>query len=160
MTTPITTADLLAICDVADRLAEQAGDQTAEQAIRLIEAVDVAVNALQAAKTLLRSQAISNMEQPIVVDNVAYSKVLDLKKRPQHAIIRKAVISQASQPDENGEVPTVVDVAERVYDTMVALYVAPSTVPKVGGVKMLGLNFGDVIVEEHTGWTLTKTVLP
>jgi hypothetical protein len=61
--------------------------------------------------------------------------------------------------DANGEVPTVTEVAEKVVRKMTALYVSPSTVPKVGGVKALGLEMDDVCRDEHTGFELRSTVI-
>jgi hypothetical protein len=63
-------------------------------------------------------------------------------------------------PDINGELPTVDEAVERTIDVMVDLYVSPAVVPKVGGLKRLGLTTDQVTREESTGWKLVATELP
>lgn len=156
----ISTADILAMCDVADQLAGEAADLAADDALALLEAVQVAVAALKNAESYLKSRAITTIEQPILVGHTAYSKVAVTKQRPDQALIKRAVVSLAASPDEEGEAPTAGDAAQRAVDLMAAMYVSPSTLPKVGGLRAMNLELSDVCSDEHTGWDLKKTELP
>ncbi len=156
----IEVPDILAACDVADQLAREADDLSPEQALTLLEAVEAAEGALKNAAAFLRARALSQMEQPILVGSTAYSKVMDVKMRPRQLLIRGAVIDAASRPDENGEVPTAHEAATSAAEMMAALYVSPSTVPKTGGLKAIGIPYDDALTEEHTGWKIKKTELP
>lgn len=156
----ITFGDVYAICDVANQLANEADDLTADDAVRFLDAVAAAKKALGDAEAFLRARALTQIEQPIIVDGSAYSKVAAVKKRPDQALVQRKVVAIAAAPDENGELPPVVEAVERAVELMAGLYVSPSTVPKVGGVNALGLAIWDVVREEHTGWELKETKLP
>lgn len=155
----INRADLQAIRDVAAALTEQSDSVTLEQAVILMREAKAAAATLRAAIDLLESRALSLIEQPVMVGNVVYSKKPEFKRRPDQTLIKRVVTEVAAAPDENGELPTAHDAATRAVATMAALYVSPSTVPKVGGVKALGLSMSDVCEEEHTGFTLSITEL-
>lgn len=155
----ITTADLAAIGDVAARLAEQSDSLSAQQAIELLGAAQLAAKALSIAMGLLEAQALKTLEQPIIVGGTAWAKKPTYKDRPDQTLIARVVTEKAAQPDANGEVPTAVDAAEAATKMMQALYVSPSTKPKVGGVTALGLRMEDVCAEEFVGHHLKQTEL-
>jgi hypothetical protein len=65
------------------------------------------------------------------------------------------------RPDrETGELLTVPEAVDRAVDLMVGLYVSPSALPKVGGLKALGLTLDAVTREESDGYKLVATELP
>lgn len=157
--TQINIHDLQAISDVAKWLAEQADDLSADQAVELLTEARKAQEALKWAIEMLEARAIKTIEQPILVGRTAWSKVPSFKKRPDNNLILRVVAETSAAPDENGVIPTPLEAARTATDRMASLYVSPSTVPKVGGVKALGLNMADVTTEEHTKWTLKETEL-
>lgn len=153
--------DLEACGDVFDWLTENADALSADKAIEMLEAARRAETKLKAAISMLQSQAMQTMERrPIVVDNVVYSKRPAMKQRPELPKIITAVVEWASAPNRaTGEVPTAFEAATSAADAMINLYVSPSTVPKITGLKVLGLRLGDVTHKEHTGYELKRTVL-
>lgn len=156
----ITIADLRAVGDVADALAEQSDGLSAEQSVQLLTAAREAKAKLQAAIDMLEAQALTTIEQPILVGKTAWTKKPEFKRRPNWVLIRSTVIDQASAPSqETGEFPHPRDAAEAAVSMMAALYVSPSTSPKTGGVKALGLSLEDATVEEHTGFALKAVEL-
>lgn len=155
----VVAADLQAINDVVQLLAESSDSLTTEQAIELIEAARKAQQSLKAAIEMLEAQAISTIERPLLMGNVVWTKVPSVKKRPVPNIIDKAVLTFSAHPDGDGVMPTAYEAAQTAINMMKGLYVSPSTVPKVGGVKALGLDMGDVCTEEHTGYELKRTEL-
>jgi hypothetical protein len=158
--TEINAHDLEAIGDVADWLAEQADSLSAEQSVTMLAAARNAYAKLKTAIDMLEARALTTIEQPILVGRTAWSKKPEFKKRPHHALIQRTVVDMAVVPNhETGELPDPRTAAETATKMMAALYVSPSTVPKTGGVKDLGLTVDDVTVEEHTGYTLKRTDL-
>lgn len=153
---PVNRHDLQAIGDIARWLTEQADDLSAEQAVELIREAKLARKALDDAIAMLEAQAKKLIEQPILVGHTVWSKAPTMKKRPDQALIATVVVSTSCAPDDNGELPHPRDAAQMAVDKMVALYVSPSTVPKIGGVKALGLRIDDVTIEEHTGFELKQ----
>lgn len=153
----VVAADLQAIYDVARLLTEQSDGLSAEQAISLMEEAKKAQQALRLAIDMLEAQALRGLEQPVLMGNVVYAKVPSMKKRPIVENIDAQVVRVAAQPDEHGELPSAFDVAQTAVELMKSLYVAPSSVPKVGGIKKIGLDYGDAITEEHTGFELKRT---
>lgn len=155
--TEVTKGDLQAIGDIAVWLAEESDQMSAEQAVELLTEARKVHRALGNAIALLETQALKTIEQPILVGTTAWSKKPAFKKRPRQQAIAHTVEALATRPDVNGEVPPAYEVAERAVKMMSDLYVSPSTLPKVGGVKALGLEMNDVVDEEHTGFELKAT---
>jgi hypothetical protein len=156
----INRADLQAIRDVAAQLTEQADSLGAEEAIILMGEAKAAMQTLKAAIDLLESQALHLIEQPILIGKTAWSKKPTFKQRPDQDRIARFVINAAVVPnEETGELPHPRDVAEAAVAIMSGLYVSPSTVPKVGGVRKIGLDMDDVCQQEHTGFELKKVDL-
>lgn len=153
----VVAADLKAIYDVAALLTEQSDQLSAEDALIMMEEAKKAQQALKLAIDMLESQALRSIEQPILIGRTAWSKVPVMKRRPRADVIDKTVVRCAAMPDEDGVLPTAFEAAQNAVDIMKGLYVAPSTVPKVGGVKKIGLEFGEVIDEELTGYELKRT---
>jgi hypothetical protein len=152
--------DLEAIGDVAAWLAEQSDSLPPAQAAELLTEARKVAKALSMAISLLEAQLLSTIEQPVLVGNTVWSKVPAMKKRPDQQRIARLVVMSAALPDENGELPTANEAAAEATRMMSALYVSPSTVPKVGGLKQLGVEYGDFITDEHTGWDLKQTEIP
>ena len=162
----IGVADLLAMKDVADGLSDLSSSLSAEQAIVLIDAATEAHKALGDAIAFLKSRAIDQLEQPILIadgagNTAAWSKKATFKRRPNMPAIRllvNQVSVDAVMNRETGDVSPMEAVAKAV-ELMEALYVSPSTMPKVGGVKELGVEFDAVFTDEHTGFQLQKVDL-
>jgi hypothetical protein len=100
---------------------------------------------------------LNRIEQPVLVGRVVWSKTPVTKKRPNAPLVDRQVVRVAAHPDPDGVMPTAYEAAQAAVELMKALYVAPSTVPKVGGIKKIGLEYGEVINEEHTGYELKRT---
>lgn len=166
MSFDIGVADLLAMKDVADGLSDLSSSLSAEQSVVLLDAAREAHKALANAIAFLESRAIAQMEQPILISDghgntSAWSKKAEFKRRPDMPIIRRLVNEVAIDAvldRSTGEVSPSEAVAKAVA-LMEALYVSPSTMPKVGGVKELGVEFDAVFHDEHTGFTLKKVDL-
>jgi hypothetical protein len=153
-------SDLDACGDVFDWLAEHADELPPEKAIEMLEAAQNLQNKLKLAVDLLRSRALSTIEQPILIGRVAYSKKPQIKQRPDQTKIAGKVVRLAVCDAETGEkLDDTETVAERAVALMQSLYVSPSTVPKVGGIRNLGMTMQEVTREEHTGWELKRTEL-
>jgi hypothetical protein len=158
--TDISIHDLEACGDVFDWLCENADGLSADNAIPLLEAAQQLQQKLKLAIDMLKAQALSGIEQPILVGSVAWSKKPSIKYRPDQTKIAKAVVAVAIEPDhDTGEMRDAETAAERAVRLMQTLYVSPSTVPKVGGVENLGLTMKDVTREDRTGWELKRTEL-
>ena len=165
MSFDIGVADLLAMKDVAEGLSDLAGTLSAEQAVILLDAAEQAHKALGDSIAFLKSRAIDQLEQPILVSDgagntTAWSKKAEFKKRPNMPVIRELVNKVAVKAviDENGEASPY-DAVAKAVELMEGLYVSPSTLPKVGGVKELGVQFDEVFREEHTGFSLQRVDL-
>ena len=155
--TEVDIHDLEACGDVFDWLAEASDSMDAQTAITMLEGALAVQAKLKVAIDLLRSQALKTIEQPILIGSVAYAKKPSFKMRPDQQLLARVVTELAAHPDENGELPTASVAAATATNMMKALYVSPSTVPKVGGVKALGLEMDMVCREEHTGFELRRT---
>lgn len=115
---------------------------------------------MKAAKSELTERALRGLEQPILIGNTAWSKKLDTKKRPDNDMILGRLRASLIRPDSQGELPTVEQAVNKAIDVMVDLYVSPSGLPKVTGLKRLGLTMDLVTREESNGYKLVATELP
>lgn len=156
----ISTADLEAVGDVAASLAEQSDMLSAEKAIELLEAARKAQMSLRLAVDMLESRALATIEQPILIGRTAWSKVASFKKRPDQARLDSHVFRACALTIDGELVDSPTDAVQAAIEAMKALYVSPSTVPKVGGVRALGLELDDITALEHSGWELKRTELP
>ena len=156
----IETPDILAAADVCQSLADEASDYDATRAINALQALAQLEAQVKAAKSELTERALRGLEQPILIGNTAWSKKLDTKKRPDQEMILGRLRKLLTKPDENGELPPVVESVDRAIDAMVDLYVTPSGLPKVGGLKAIGLTMEQVTREESNGYKLIATELP
>lgn len=159
MANDVDRSDLQACEDVFDWLIENADSLSAEKAIEMLEAARATQAKLKTAISMLETQALNSIEQPILIGRVAYAKKPSYKRRPDQTLIGRTVAEHASASDDNGEAPTAWEAASTAVVFMKALYVSPSTEPKVSGVKALGLEMDDVCREEHTGFELKRTEL-
>jgi len=156
--TDIDRHDLEACNDVFDWITEHSDDLSTEQAVEMLEAIRDTHSALRTAEAMLLSRVLGGIEQPILVGSVAYSKKPKIVLRPRLGKILQAVIDTAVEPDhETGEQPHPREAADRAVTLMADLYVAPSSLPKTGGLKKVSLRLGDVTMEERNGWELKRT---
>lgn len=148
--------DLDAICDVLAQLYNEAEGMSAEQAISRLGDVNRVKAALAAAVSELETTAVRQMEGPILVGNVVWSKVRDVKRRPDHMKIDGRVVGLASVDRDTGELLSAMAAAEQAVGYMRSLYVSPATMPKAGGLKEVGLGFDQISDEEFVGWKLRQ----
>ena len=157
----IESPDIDAAADVCQQLALEAVDFDATRAINALQALAQLEAQVKAAKSELTERALRGLEQPILIGNTAWSKKLSTKKRPDHEMILGRLRGMLDRPDrETGELLTVPEAVDRAVDLMVGLYVSPSALPKVGGLKALGLTLDAVTREESDGYKLVATELP
>ena len=154
----INNADIDAAGDVMTTLNNEYDEMNAEQALDMLYHLEHLKATVDAAVSNVRSQALGKMElSPILVGDVVYKKSPDIKSRPIQDKILTLVIRHGQDAAKGRTGKAAIEAAVRAAAGMMSkLYVSPSTAPKVGGVKALGLNMGDVTVEEHTGWKLTR----
>lgn len=157
--TVVSKADLYAITDVANLLLQEAdGIESPEQAIELAQEARKAIAVLTAAAKMLEAQALAHMEsRPVLVGDAAYRKAPVIKMRPDQMLVKRVVTKVAARPDEDGVLPELDVAVAAAVDLMADMYVSPSTVPKVGGLRRMGLTLDDVCSEEHTGFELKRT---
>lgn len=152
--------DIDAATDVCQQLALEAVDFDATRAINALQALAGLEAQVKAAKSELTERALRGLEQPILIGNTAWSKKLDTKKRPDNDMILGRLRASLIRPDSQGELPTVEQAVNKAIDVMVDLYVSPSGLPKVTGLKRLGLTMDLVTREESNGYKLVATELP
>lgn len=162
----ITGPDLLAFLDVLDGLDEEASPtdgsvsgMSVERAAMLIEALEDIRKRAGATIALLESRALIQLEgQPRIIGTKAYSRKPNRKKRPNHSAIGQSV-RQYAVAREDGEVLPVFVAVDRAISAMAALYVAPTTVPKVGGLQLIGLSEKDAVEWVTLNYELKVTEL-
>jgi hypothetical protein len=152
--------DIAAMCDVLDDLTERTDTMSADQAVALMHAVTEMGTKVKALEGLLRTRLIVTLEgQPKRIGNTTYIPEATGKYETNHGKIRSRVASLASV-DADGELLPARAAADRAVDFMVKLFVAPSSEPKIGGLKELGLVKDDVCSWVKTGTKLKEVVSP
>ena len=158
----ITVADIDAMCDVLNDLAEVSDELTLEDAMALKAALGRAKTKIDEAIGLLRTQAITVLddtpEHSAVVGSTKVTAVPTGKWRPDQAKIRRTVAGKAAY-NGNGEPRPPFDAAEEAVRIMYRLFVSPQTFPKTGGLEELGFKKSDVGEFERTGTELKETPL-
>jgi hypothetical protein len=156
----ITIADIEAIYDVMDAVADAADTMTVEEAIAFSEALDGIKSRMLLARSLCETQVKHKLDgQPIKIDNTLFVEKDTGKWRPNQSMIRSRVVGMAACDIETGELLEARSAASRAVDFMYDLFVSPSEMPKVGGLKKLGLKTNEVADWEKTGSEITKIVL-
>ena len=150
--------DVAAMMDVLDEFIEETDSLEVEAAMMLRESV---VELRRRAATLLGlidTQLIDILESPREFDGIRYKvKKSDGKWRPDHSKVTSVVKRNAAVDPMTGEMFDCFDSAERAIRMMMDLYVAASTMPKVGALDELGLKKWDVAEQEPGKPTLKTT---
>lgn len=141
-------SDILAATDVVDDIAEQSDSFDPETTVGMLEAIGQLERSIRTAKSMLRTQLISQLESPKQIGSKIYAVVDEYKTRPEHEVIRARIISRAAGLD------SIAAAATYVYDRMMALFVAPSSEPKTGGLKQLELSKKMATRQEFVGKAL------
>lgn len=150
MTKPINIPDVAATGDVFDAVAELSDSYTVEEAIAMREALNQARGQLDAAVGLVNTQIRQLLDSPRQVGSKLYFLADDGKYRPDHKVIRAAIVSR-SVADENGELRTPDVAAALAYELTMRTFVMPSSKPKKDGLDRLGLTMRAACNWEKTG---------
>lgn len=144
----ITEGDLLAILDVLEAIGEASDDLDGPYAARMRTLVAQVKTKAAEVFGLLETRLIELTDgQPIVVDGEVFVRGDKIAYRPDWSVIRKAILATALKDGA----ATATDAAVTVVDIMQDLYVSPSTKPKAGGLKKVGLNLSKAGHDEITG---------
>lgn len=144
--------DIDALGDVIDKIGEATDSFSAEEAIRVSNALGNLARRITAARGLCETQAIKVLEgQPCVVDGVRYLIKPEGKWRPDQFRVKQRVMSCALYDTKTGERRDAAMAVEAAIDFMFGLYVAPATMPKTGGLEALGYGKDDVADYESQG---------
>lgn len=145
--------DVQAAADVMQQLYNEADSLDAETAIDMLMATRALIVQCKAAESELSTRALRQLEQPRLIGDRVWRKVKKYTKRYDQERISGRVVTLAAV-DGNGEMLSAMDATQRAVRMMQALYVAPSTTPKTGGLKAVGFDLGDVMSEEFKEWAL------
>lgn len=135
----VMSAELDGVVDLVAEVGERADSLSADQAIAALEAVQDIVTACRATLSLLEDQLKVTLEQPRRVGDKTYEIVDDWKWRPDQAVIKSNIVSAAVVRAEDAE-----RAATRAVELTYQLFVAPGSMPKVTGLRSLGLGKDDV----------------
>lgn len=147
--------DAMAALGILEEIAEISDSLSAKDAIEGIAQLTQLQVQLGTTIALIKGQAIKTLEQPMQVGNVIYYKDRVGKWRPDFQRIAGKVESASLCDPETGEIydrPN--DAVHRAVQLMKALYVSPSTMPKVGGLERIGSSKDDVAEFERTGYEI------
>lgn len=139
-----------------DNLVEGSEGLEAFECIDIEDAIATLGAAVGRAKSMVRTQLLAKLEEPVIVGGKVYSKTETGKTRPKHDVIRKAIVRH-SVADEDGEMRDPHEAAERAVGLTYALFVSPSTVPKITPLEDIGLFKKQATRWEHTGYDVTVT---
>ena len=139
-----------------DNLVEGSEGLEAFECIDIEDAIATLGAAVSRAKSMVRTQLLAKLEEPVIVGGKVYSKVETGKVRPKHDVIRKAIIRHAAA-DEDGEMRDAHGAAERAVELTYALFVSPSTAPKVTPLEDVGLFKRQATRWERTGFDVAVT---
>lgn len=144
----ITDGDLLAMLDVLEAIGEASDTLDGPYAARMRALVAQVKTKAGEVFGLLETRLMELTDgQAIVVDGEVFVKGDKVAYRPDWPVIRKAILATALRDGA----ATATDAAVTVVDIMQELYVSPSTKPKVGGLKKVGLNLSKAGRDEITG---------
>jgi hypothetical protein len=148
-THPNLLPDVAAMCDVLGELAEKSDSMTIEEAVQLRESIVELRSQAAMVLGLAETQLVTILESPREIDGNRYEvKASDGKWRPNHSQVIAKVKEVAVVNTDTGEMLSPAQAAERAALLMSNLYVANSTMPKVGALDTLGLKKWDVAVQE------------
>lgn len=147
---------LRAVAQDLDNLVEGSEGLEAFECIDIEDAIAVLGAAVGRAKSMVRTQLLAKLDEPVIVNGKVYAKTETGKVRPRHDVIRAAIIRHAAA-DEDGEMRGPHEAAERAVELTYRLFVSPSTAPKVGPLEDVGLFKKQATRWEHTGFDVTVT---
>lgn len=158
MSEPIGIPDVAAMADVLDDLAEHFEEYSLEHLLALRDALVELAKQTGRINSLIKSQLLVLAKEPVRTRDgrVLYSEP-DGKYRPDHDKIKAAIVSRAVF-DDNGETisnPTIV--AVRAVDLAYKCFVAPSDMPKKGGLAAIDRRSTQVADWEQTGYKLVES---
>lgn len=152
-----TPADVLAMTDVLSEIDEITDGLSIEEAVQAREAVVQLMSAARMTLALIDTQLVNTLESPREINGMRYEvRKSDGKWRPDHSKVTPAVKQHAIVDTETGETFDRAAAVERAIKMMEDLYVAKSTMPKVGALDNLGLKKWDV-AEQEPGKPFLKT---
>lgn len=158
----VTRADVLAMGDVLDLIAEESDEMSLERAVELKDALGLMKAKLEATIGLLRTSAIRVLDDTPDRSAIVGGRVLTAKPtgkwRPEQSKIRSRVVGMSAF-DANGEAVPAVEAAANAVNFMYDLFVAPKDFPKASGLEKLKLTKDDVGEFERTGTELTEKPL-
>lgn len=147
----VNVADLQAVDDVIMWLADEIDDMGLEQCIEMRDALADLAKKIAMTSSLLETRAKKLLDgQPAKIGGKVYMEKATGKWRPDQARIRKVVAAKACT-GPNGEELGPDAAAQRAVEACYDLFVAPSTMPKQGGMKKWGIDTKDVATWEKTG---------
>lgn len=151
---------LLAVGEDVRQLVEGSDSLELRESLLLQGALDGLAKAVKDAQSLVKTNVLALLVEPVVVDGHRYERKTDGKWKPDGALIRQRVAEAARQEathidEETGEVIRDLEEGVRVaVNLMAALYMSPSGMPKAGGLDKLGAFKRDVAKWSATGWRL------
>lgn len=153
----MTPADITAATDVLVELQNDSDHLDIETAVAYREAVNVLMTELRKTLGLIDMQLVNILESPREINGIRYEvKKSDGKWRPDNSKVYAVVKRNAAVDPVTGEMFDCFDSAERAIAMMSDLFVAASTMPKVGALDKLGLKKWDV-AEQEPGQPVLKT---
>jgi hypothetical protein len=147
--------DVEAAGDVFDKVAEGSDDITkAEDAIAMLEELGRVMNKIQSARSMVKTQLQKLLDSPVQIGGKVWLMQNEYKQRPDHEAVRKAILGLATV-NEDGEVRSAGEAAVMAYELTKRCYIEPSGLPKVEGLKRLGLDRAAVTHKELVGKKVT-----
>ena len=140
----MTPNDIRAAIDVLVELQNDSDSLDVESSVDHREAVVELMAAVKVTLDLIDIQLVAILESPRPINGMLYEiRPSDGKWRPDHSKVQDAV-KKASVVNEDGEVRDAHDAVDEAMAFLYGLYVADKTMPKVGGLDVLGLKKWDV----------------
>lgn len=140
----ISIPDFEAVEDLLADTVEEAERLTPSDAVDVILAVERLIASAKKAVDALKLGMLNQLEDSIVRDGQEFARVPAGKWVFDHDGIAKAVAKIASEPDEDGVVPTAHRAAAEAARMMRQAYASDSTSAKVGKLSSFGIDPKDV----------------
>ena len=153
----MTPDDIRAASDVLVDLQNDSDSLDIETAVAYREAVNELMTAVRSTLGLIDMQLVNILESPREINGMRYEvKKSDGKWRPDHSKVDARVKQRSLIDTETGELRGSSDAVDQAMAIMSDLYVAASTMPKVGALDKLGLKKWDV-ADQEPGKPVLKT---
>lgn len=149
-------ADLLAALDVLTQFNQEIENLSVEESVRFAKDVEKIAKEAKVALEFLKTRTLTLIEkQPVVVDGTIFARKPDKRWRPDQRKIQSQVAQRAVYDLQTGErVDEPLVAAAQAVMLMYDLFVAPSQMPKQGGLDKLGLTNRDIAEHAITGYSL------